>query len=371
MTNEKFPVSFEVKREGDRITLVVTVPREEIDRKERALLREIAREVFVPGFRPGMAPRHLVLARYGEREFEEELKESLIREWLGRTLDRAALDPATAPHLEEVEFERGKRLYFQVSFEVLPEVEIPDELPISLEEPPPAEVTEEELEEALQDLKRRAGVLEPKDEPAQAGDIVRIAHGDQLWEAEIDPERPIGKQLLGAEPGAKIVLKDEEGHSEEFEVVGVYRLNVPGEEEAAAYYEEDSWEALKDKVKQGLLERKEAERLAAWRLSALDALADHLKLEPPPGLLAEITEEEMRELRVKPELRGEVEQAVRRRLRREILARRIAEQKGFLPTDDEVRKLAEESGAREGSVRARLILDRAADWIIEHARRGK
>ena len=371
MTNENFPASFEVNREGDKITLVVAVPQQVIKQREEQLLREIAREVFIPGFRPGMAPRHLVLARYGEREFEEELKDTLIREWLGKTLDRAGLDPATAPHLDEVSFEKDERLHFQVSFEVLPEIEIPDELPISIPEPPPAEVSEEELSEALEDLKRRAGVLEPKEAPAEAGDIVRIAHGDQLWEAEIDPARPIGKQLLGTKSGAKIVLKDEEGHAEEFEVVGVYRLVIPADEEVAAYYGEESWEAVKEKVREQLLERKEAERLANLRLAALDALADHLNLEPPPGLTAEIVEEEMRELKVKPELRGEVEGAVRRRLRREILARRIAEQKGLLPSAEEVAALAEETKAHESSIRARRMLDRAADWIREHARRDK
>jgi len=371
MTDKNDIQGFEVKREGDKVTLVVTVPKEAIQEKEEQLIRQIAREVFIPGFRPGKAPKHLVLARYGEQEFEEELQELLIREWLGKTLDRASLEPATTPQVAEVEFKRGEALSFRASFEVLPEVEVPDELSLSLEEPPPAEVAEEELAEVLEDVRRQAAVLEPKEGPAEAGDVVRISRGERMWEAEIDPQRPIGKQLVGVEAGARVVLRDEEGHAEEFEVVGVYRLLIPEPEEAAASLGEESWEALVEKVKEGLLAQKEAERRHAQRLAALDALADQLKLEPPPGLLEQATEEEMQALRIKPELRGEVEAAVRRRLRREILAQRIAEQKGLLPTREELEAAAQEAGAEPDRMWGRLVFRRAADWIIEHARRDK
>ena len=369
--NEKNGVQgFEVKREGDTVTLTVTVPREEIRRKEEQLLRQIAREVFIPGFRPGKAPRHLVLARYGEREFEEELQELLIREWLGKTLDRASLDPVTTPQVEGVEFQKGERLSFTATFEVLPDPVIPEELELSLEEPPPAEVSEEELKQVLEDVRRQAAVLEPKQGPAAAGDVVRIARGERMWEAEIDPDRPIGKQLVGVKAGTQVVLKDEEGHAEEFQVVGVYRLQIPDEEEAAASLGEDSWEALVTKVRAQLLAQKEAERQHAFRLAALDALADQLKLEPPPGLLAHATEEEMQALRIKPELRGEVEAAVRRRLRRQILAQRIAEQKGLLPTEEELVEEAEKVGVEPERLWGRLIVRRAADWIIDKVKGG-
>ena len=370
MPQENELQGFEVKREGDVVTVSVTVPREAVRRMEERLLQEIAREVFIPGFRPGKAPRHLVLARYGEREFEEELRDLLIREWLGKTLDRASLKPVTTPQVDSVEFRRGECLSFKATFEVLPDLVIPDELDLSLEEPPPAEVTDEELERVLEDVRRQAAVLEPKEGPAEAGDVVRIARGERMWEAEIDPQRPIGKQLVGVEAGTSVVLKDEEGHAEEFQVVGVYRLQIPDEEEAAASLGEESWEALVEKVRAQLLAQKEAERRHNFRLAALDALADRLKLEPPPGLLAQATDEEMETLRIKPELRGEVEGAVRRRLRREILAQRIAEQKGLLPSEEELKEEAEKAGVEPDRMWGRLIFRRAADWIIDKAKGG-
>ncbi|MCD6320632.1 trigger factor family protein, partial [Candidatus Bipolaricaulota bacterium] len=57
------------------------------------VLRRISREVVIPGFRPGKAPRNLVLAHYGEEAFRNEVREELIREWLNRALDREKLEP--------------------------------------------------------------------------------------------------------------------------------------------------------------------------------------------------------------------------------------------------------------------------------------
>jgi len=371
MNDENVMQEFQVKREGDRVTLAVEVPQEAVRQKEDELLRAIAREVLVPGFRPGKAPKHLVLARYGEQEFEDELKKALIREWLNGALAKAGLEPATAPEVSGVEFRRGEHLSFQASFEVLPEVEIPDQLAIPLAAPPVAEVGEEEVQETLADLRRQAAVLEPKGGPAEAGDVVRIGQGERMWEVEIDPDRPIGKQLVGVKAGDRVELQDEQGHTGEFEVMTVYKLILPDEEETATHFGEESWDALVARVREELLKRKEDERRHSFRLAALDALADHLKLEPPAGLLAEATEEEMKALRVKPELRGEVEQAIRRRLRREILARELAKQKGLLPTEEEVKARAQQAMMEPERAWGRLVFERASDWIIERARRGK
>jgi hypothetical protein len=58
---------------------------------------------------------------------------------------------------------------------------------------------------------------------------------------------------------------------------------------------------------------------------------------------------------------------VRRRMRRWIVSRLVASQKGLYPSPEEVRELARALEAEEDLVRSRLILERAADWILEHA----
>lgn len=349
--------------------LSVEVPPEEMKRAEEAFLAEARAQIKVPGFRTGKAPTHLVLRHYGEEEFASDLKKDLIRRWLSRALAELDLHPVTTPTVETSTFIRGERLSFRVKFAVLPEVTIPGTLALDIPEPPPAQVTDEELQGVLSGLRRDAAVLEPKEGAAEEGDTVRLERGDRTWEGEATASRPIGRQLLGVRAGQRVTLTDEEGHAEGFAVTGVYRTILPTPDEAAAHYGHPSWDAFSRAVEERVRRIAEVRRVQAWRLAALDAVADALKVEVPPTLLAEAVADELRDLRLRPEQKTSVEEGVRRKLRREIVAQRIAEAKGLLPGDDEVRRRAEEEGREESAVRAALVLERAADWAIAHARR--
>ncbi len=365
MDMEKEP-KITVEREDAEITLTLTLPPEALREAEERVLRRISREVVIPGFRPGKAPRNLVLAHYGEEAFRNEVREELIREWLNRALDREKLEPVSTPRVEVVEFKPGEVLSFKARFSVLPEIEIPEDIVLELPELPPAEVSEEEVREVLEGLRRDAAILEPKETPAEEGDLVQFRHRGRLYEAEIKKEGTIGERLKGRRAGETVVLKDDEGNEIPVEITGVYRVELPDEAEVAAHYGEESWERLEERVRERIRGEKEQERLFRLRLMALDALADAIGLEPPKSLLEEVVEEELASYRRKKEVRPEVEEMVRRRLRREILARRIVEAKGLIPDIQEVKRIAEETGWDPRTVRARLILERAADWILEH-----
>lgn len=360
-----------VERDGTRVRLEVAVPKEAIRAKEEQFLRALSQELRIPGFRPGKAPRHLLLRRFGEEAFWKEVREDLIQDWLERAIRDLALHPVTAPKVETVEFVRGESLRFRAEFEVLPEFTIPEGLTLAVEEPPPAEVREEEVAAVLADLRREAGSLLPKDGPAAEGDIVHIKRGERIWEGTASAQRPIGRQLLGTRAGTRVVLTDEEGHAEEFEVVGVYTLSLPSEEETARHYGKASWEELREEVRRELLRRAEAQRRDELRRRALDALAEALNIPVPPGLLASAVEEELARLPKKEGVRAEVERVVARRLRREILVHRLSEEKGLAPSPEEVRRLAQEEGENEEALHARLSFERVADWILENLRRPK
>ncbi len=84
----------------------------------------------------------------------------------------------------------------------------------------------------------------------------------------------------------------------------------------------------------------------------------------------ETVNEELRRFGGKEELRGEVENAVRHRIRRELVARMVCEQKGLLPAEEEITARAEEDKQDPEAVRARLLITRAADWVPESQRRN-
>jgi|YelNatPaOPRAMG01_1025707.scaffolds.fasta_scaffold08520_9 trigger factor len=363
--------NIQVKREGTVVNLEIRVPKEAVRQKEEELLQALSRELSVPGFRPGKAPKNLVLRRYGEEAFWEEVRENLIQDWLNKALKEYSLHPLTTPKVKTLEFVKGESLAFQAEFEVLPEFSLPEDLKLSIEEPPPAEVREEEVEALLADLRREAATLEPKQTPAEEGDVVHIRRGEHIWEGIATSERHIGRQLLGVKAGSRVVLTDEEGHAEEFEVVGVYRLLLPSPEETARHYGKETWEELREEVRQELLARAEARRRDELRRRALDALAEALQIPVPSGFLAEAVEEEMKKFPKNPEVRAEVEKAVARRLRREILIHRLAEEKGLSPDPEEVRRVAAEEGEDEEIVHNRLLFERTADWVLENLRRSQ
>lgn len=363
--------AIEVEREGSEVVLSIEVPSEAIQKKERELLAVARAKLKVPGFRQGKAPEHLILRHYGEDEFAYDLKDDLVREWVARALDELDLHPVTTPTVETTAFTPGERLGFRVKFAVLPDVEVPDGFTVDVPEPPPAEVTEEEVAGVLAGLRRDAAVLEPRDGPAAEGDVVRLQRGDRDWEGEATASRPIGKQLLGAQAGTRVTLTDETGQSEVFAVTGVYQVILPTEDEAAQHYSHASWEAFAEVVRAELARVAEAKRLRVWRLAALDAVAEALQVEPPPTLVAEAVADEMKEVRIHPDQKPQLEEAVRRKLRREIVAQRVAQAKGLQPDEDMVKRLAEGQGRDEGAVRAAFVLELSADWIIANARRNE
>lgn len=359
-----------IERTGGEVTLSIDVPAEEIRKKEQDFLARAQAQLKVPGFRRGRAPHHLVLRHYGEDEFVQDVKDDLVREWVGRALRELDLHPLTTPTVETTAFVPGERLAFQVKFAVFPDVTVPDQLSLELAEPEPAVVTDEDLTAALADLRREAAVLEPKEGPAEEGDVVRLQRGDHDWEGEATAARPIGKQLLGVRAGERITLTDADGGSQGFVVTGVYRLLLPSPDETAAHYGHPSWEALTEAVRTELAKAAEARRLRAWRLAALDALAESLQVEVPPTLLAEAVASEMKELRLSSGQRSQLEEALRRKLRREIVAQAVAAAKGLRPDENEVRQRAAEQGRDEETVRAVLTVEQAADWVITNARRN-
>jgi FKBP-type peptidyl-prolyl cis-trans isomerase (trigger factor) len=358
-----------VERDGGEITLTIEVPREVIQKKEQELLAAVQGELKVPGFRRGKTPAHLALRYYGEDEFVQDLKDDLVREWLSRALRELDLHPVTSPTVEMTAFARGERLAFQVTFAVLPELVIPDEIAVDVPVPAPIKITDEEVAGVLAGLRREAAALEPKERPAEEGDMVRFRRGNRNWEGEATSSRPVGAQLLGAKTGDRITLVDEGGRSEAFAVAGVYQVLLPTHEEAAGYYGHPSWGAFDDAVRQKLTWAAEGRRRREWRSSALDALAESLQVKVPATLLAEAIAEETKELRIHPDQKPQLEALVQQRLRREIVAQRLAEAKGLHPDEDEVKRLAEEQGRDEGAVRAGIVLERAADWIIAQTRR--
>lgn len=111
----------EVTNEGLNRAYKVVVPADEIDKRVTERLSKLAKEVKVPGFRPGKAPLSLMKRQYGKSVLGEIL-EKAVDDGSRQAINDNNIKPALQPKIEVTSFDEGKDLEFSMAVEVLPEV---------------------------------------------------------------------------------------------------------------------------------------------------------------------------------------------------------------------------------------------------------
>jgi trigger factor len=201
--------------------LKITIPREEIDRQFEESLSELRRDAMMPGFRPGRAPKQLVIKRY-KKEVSNQVKQKLLASSLGQIDEDHKLDPITQPKLdiEAIELPEEGPMNFEMDVEVRPQFELPNYKGFKIRRPI-IEVTEKDIDTNVKRVLEEYGELVPKlDGTAELGDHItadlRFLRGDGRLINEIkevkfrlQPELRfqngtapgLGAALTGAKPG--------------------------------------------------------------------------------------------------------------------------------------------------------------------------
>ena len=104
-----------------RVELDATV----VDETFEAITKDFQKQAALPGFRPGKAPRPLVLKKY-EAEIKEEAKRKLIGDSYRKALAEKKIEAIGTPDIEEIQFDRGQALLFAATVETAPEFELPE-----------------------------------------------------------------------------------------------------------------------------------------------------------------------------------------------------------------------------------------------------
>lgn len=158
--------------EGCERIASVEIARERLESEKERVLREIAREVTIPGFRKGKAPEDLVRRRYAEEIHAEAIK-SILPIAYRHVVASENLDPLGDPEFHEVSAPEDKPLTFRLRVEVMPAIEIADYrgVTVPLEETP---VTDEEVAEVIASLRERSADYVAVDRAAAEGDVATI-----------------------------------------------------------------------------------------------------------------------------------------------------------------------------------------------------
>ena len=146
------------------------VVSEELDR----VVEEYRRRLVLPGFRKGKVPVEIARRHLGE-DVEEEVLRRLLPDAIDTALRDHALKPLGDPRVSNLHFKSGEPLAFTAVVEVMPEVQVGgyEGLTLTREQ---QEVTEEDLQKVLDELRDRNADLEDVDRPAHKGDVVVIRY---------------------------------------------------------------------------------------------------------------------------------------------------------------------------------------------------
>jgi trigger factor len=183
--------------ENCEVLMTVEVDEQQTERLLKSAAQRISRQIKIPGFRPGKVPYRLLVQRVGEEVVREEALEDLSQSIFKQALEQADLEPYAQASLEDVSWEP---LVMKVRVPTAPAVELGDYRSLRLE-PEAVQVTEEEVDEALEDLRQQYAVWNPVERPAQLGDLVTMAvkeHADDQLLAENDS---VEYELKPAEEG--------------------------------------------------------------------------------------------------------------------------------------------------------------------------
>jgi trigger factor len=158
--------------EGLKHEFKVIVGADDIRQRVDTRLREIGRQVKLPGFRPGKVPMPVLRQRYGSSVMGEVL-ERAVNDGSNAALKEHKLRPALQPKVEIVAFNEGTDLEYKLAVEVLPEVVPMNFAELKLERLRP-DVPDEEVDKALERIAKQQRKNEPVDRPAASGDIAVI-----------------------------------------------------------------------------------------------------------------------------------------------------------------------------------------------------
>ena len=211
------------------IKIIATAPGEAVQERFDAMMKTLASEAEMPGFRKGKVPKDVLQNKFGDR-IAEELGQEMLKEAYHQAAEEGDFVPMLQPRVESApKLNPEEGFSAEILVEVKPPVELREYKGIPLNRSVEA-VTDEEIDGAIMDLRKRAGDMIPVEErPAEEGDFAFV---DFKPEGEEEGK----KRYLEVTSEATTVLKGREP-GESFEGHFEFPPNWPDQELAGNIYD--------------------------------------------------------------------------------------------------------------------------------------
>lgn len=331
-----------------RVKLAVEVPADEFAPDYEKAAKEVAKQVNIPGFRPGKAPRRILENKIGKGYIIEQAINDNLDKYYQLAVTEADIYPMSRPEvsIDEVPEMKGKddatALKFTVEVDVRPEIALPNPADVTVEVET-VEVTDDDVTAELDSLRERFATLTDVDREATHGDYVNIDLVATIDGEEVDDVAGVSyklgdgnmlegqdEALTGAKAGDEVEFKAKlaggahEGEEADVKVTvnSVKESVLPeaDDEFAQLASEFDTIEELKEELKSTVAKNKGQAVVSA----ATEKLQEELlKLAEFPIPASVVDEEINNHLRAEgkeegdahgEEVRGEIEDALRNQL---------------------------------------------------------
>ncbi|WP_168694500.1 trigger factor [Mycobacterium intracellulare] len=292
-----------------RVRINVEVPFSELEPDFQRAYKELARQVRLPGFRPGKAPAKLLEARFGREAMLDQVVTDALPARYGQAVAESEVHPLGQPEIEVTKKEYGGELAFTAEVDIRPKLTLPDpgSLTISVD---PIEVSDDDVDAELQSLRARFGTLTGVDRPVADGDFVSIdlsatIDGEEVPGATaqgLSHEVGSGRLIAGLDEAlvglsvdeskeftAQLATGEHAGKDAQVTVtvksVKQRELPEPDDEFAQLASEFDTIEELRSNLREQVGRTKRAQQAEAIRDAAIDTLLEQVDIPLPEAIV--------------------------------------------------------------------------------------
>jgi trigger factor len=363
--------------------LDITADDDEFSQAMDRAFRKTAREIQIPGFRKGKAPRGLIERTYGREVFLRDAADDVMDRLYREALEQEKLVPVGEPDVEIVELEP---VNFKVTFPVFPSIELGDYTSVRVD-PEDAAVTDDDVNEVIEQLRRTQAPWVDLSEPRKAKEGDRVNIDYDVKQGDDNFQEPVkDAQFILGETNLLVQLRErieemEIGQTETFELAfdeedtaadpsirgkaltytvtlnSVQERKLPelDDEFAKAAADAASLDDLRQQVRDDVHQGKTSELRTAVVNKIISTMGEGAELDPPSVMVDEQVEHQVNHLKqnlaqsgtpyeaylraqdkTEDDLRGDVRPEAERRLRNSLLMQEIAKRDKVEVTDEDI-----------------------------------
>ena len=299
------------KTENNETYLTVEMDSAEVEESSANVYRRLVKQVNIPGFRKGKAPRPILERFVGQERLVNDMLEDLVPRAYEKAIEEQQLEAIAQPKIEVIETDPVK---FQAVVPLKPVVNLGDYHQIQVTEEP-VEVTEETVDRVIEDLRHQYATWEPVERAAQMDDLLNLDVESTIdgepyinqkgarYRLIADSQTPapgFAEQLVGMNKGdeKEFNLQFPEDYSQS-ELVGkevVFKVSVSEikeenlpevTDEFAAQVEAEigGVEELRNRIRSDLQSRAEDRTRMDFEQRAIEAVVEVSEVEFPPVLV--------------------------------------------------------------------------------------